>query len=439
MFLLVTSVLASQPAPELFQRMAELPDPYLPVRSAAPPPPEAGSRLLDVYRAGDLALLVDADGEWLAEATSQILAGGGDFSWVLDSMSGAFYRDFGDDYQYLTVLMVSDFGLFFAFYSPIANDVRGIGYANFARVDVFDTQPDNQLDGFIFMNYYGGWYENRASGRYVFGQEFMHRWGSFVEMDHAELASDALLGRDAAHWSYWFDTPNSPMEGNSWRDLGTGEFEVAYQKTSTYSPLDLYLMGFVPPEEVPPMTFLSVSAEEQDRVGREPASTPEYLTEVTSEAGRGIQVAATPVTVTVDDIIAHEGARDPAADQSPRTFKMAFLVLVLADDVVDDTVLAEIDSVRQNFEADWEADVLDLADLDTTLGDGTAAEWGVDTSATDSGTADSGVADTAEEVSVNPEVKGGCGCGSPIAPGAGLAAVVALGLMVGRRRGPFTP
>lgn len=435
MLLLVTAALATTPAPELFLRMAELPDPYLPDRAAAPPPPQ-GANLLDVYRAGDLALLVDADGEWLAEATSQIVAGGGDFSWVLDSMSGAFYKHFGDDYQYLTVLMVSDFGLFFAFYSPIANDVSGIGYRNFARVDTFDTQPANQLDGFIFMNFYGGWYENRASGRYVFGQEFMHRWGAFVHVDHPDLAADALLGRDAAHWSYWMDTPNSPMEGNTWQDAAEGEFEVAYRSESTYSSLDLYLMGFVPPEEVEPVRFLSVSAEEQDRVARTPSSTPEYLTEVTSQAGRAIQVAATPVTVTVDDIITAEGPRSPAADTSPRSFKMGFLVLVLAEDVVDDTVLGEIDTVRRNFEGDWEADVSGLADLDTTLGAGDAPEWGA--AATDSGdpATDSGVPeDSGAPAEAGEAPKGGCGCaaGGPGAAGVG-GLLLAAGVAARRRR-----
>jgi len=443
--LLLASILnasAAEPVPELFARMATLPSPYLPPSAFAAPPPGGGgaadgSRLLDVYRYGDLALLVDEDGEWLAEATSQVATSGGDFSWILGSMSGAFYKDFGDDYDYLTVLMVKDFGLFFAFYSPMANDVEGIGYANFAGRDTFDLDATNKLQGFIFMNYYGEWYENRASGRYVFGQEFMHRWGAFVEVEHDELPADALLGRDSAHWTYWMDTPNSPMEGNEWVDQGDGTWTVDFGATSTYSPLDLYLMGFAPPEEVGPLTVLQVSDEEASGVNRNPASTPEYLAEATSGQGRAVQVSATPVTLGIEHIVAAEGERVPDASASPREFRMAFLVLVLADDTLDDAVLAEVDSVRTTFEADWEADVQARADLITTLGDGDAPTWG-DTTPTDPGTTDSGTTtDTGpgleEDDTDKTEEAAGCGCGTGVDPTL-LAFAPALLALVRRRR-----
>lgn len=440
--ILAASAAPSEPVPELFTRMAALPDPYLPPSAFVPPPPGGGgaadgSRLLDVYRHGDLALLVDADGEWLGEATNQIVSSGGDFSWLLGSMSGAFYRHFGDDYDYLTVLMVKDFGLFFAFYSPMANDVQGIGYDNFAGRETFDLDATNRLDGFIFMNYYGEWYDNPASGRYVFGQEFMHRWGSFVEIDHETLPADALLGRDTAHWSYWMDTPNSPMEGNEWTDQGDGTWQVDFAATSTYSPLDLYLMGFAPPEEVGPFTFLQVDDEVAASVSRNPASTPEYLAEATAGQGRAIQVQATPHTLGVEHIVAAEGARVPDSESSPREFRMAFLVLVLSDDVVDDAVLAEVDTVRTTFEADWEADVLGRADLVTTLGAGDAPTWG-DTTPTDSGTTDSGTTptDTGTPVAGDDtgaaKDPGGCGCGPGVDPS--LFALAPALLALARRR-----
>lgn len=428
-------------AREVFETLVEAGHPVS-VREGAPPPARNGSNKLDVYRAGELALAVDDDGEWLADASTHIM--GGDLNWVLDSISGAFYKHFDDEYDYMCVMLVNDLGFFGAFYSPLANDVRGIGYDSIIRSEVFD-QSSNNLQGFIFMNAAELWWENPAAGRFVFGQEFMHRWGSFVNISHEGLGENDLLGRDTAHWSYWLHTTNSPMEGNSWNDLGDGSWRVDYRATSTYSDLDLYLMGFLPPEEVGGQTFLVVSPEEQARVGREAASTPEGFAETYAGMGQAVTVSATPVAFTVDDIIAAEGARDPAAADSPRSFKMAMVILVLSSDVIDPDTLSAIDGVRTTFESDWEADVRGLADLDTTLGGGDAPEWGAepgDTGDTDTGgvvdddtdTADSAGDDTSAD-DTGEDDKSGCACATgPGAAPVALGAALLGAALLGRRR-----
>ncbi len=386
----------------------------------------SGARYLDVYRKGDLAILHDADGEWFAEALQQ----GGDINWILGSIEEAFYKKFEDDYQYLTVLLVRDLGFFVAFYSPLANDVYGIGYDDMWAGEVFDT-TENQLDGFIFMNYYGLWSQSPEVGRYVFGQEFMHRWGSFVNIEKEGLDPDALLGRDTAHWSYFLQTPNSPMEGNVWADNGDGTWTTDNGGLSTYSDLDLYLMGFVGPEEVGEQTLLLVDEADADAAGVEPASTPEYLDRYSG--GHNITLAGTPVPFTVDDIIAAEGERVPAAAESPRSFRMAFLVLVLSEDAFDDQIIADVDQVRQTFEADWEEDVDFLADLDTTLGETTAPTWGEPVE--DSGGADEDSGDTGATVDCCKEdaESGGCGCDTSN-PGLALGALALAGALAARRR-----
>lgn len=438
------AVESPDPAAQVFLPFAELGSPLPPPERAwgVAPPVTGGGRLLDVYRAGNLAILHDADGEWLSEATSYVLDG--DLNWVLESMSSAFYRHFGDDYQYLNVMLVRDLGFFFAFYQPLANDVTGIGYDNVAGLDTFDG-TSNSLEGFLFMNAYSMWYDDPVSGRYVFDQEFMHRWGAFVDVSHPDLAAEALRGRDSAHWSYWLHTPNSPMEGNTWEDLGNGIWSVDYDAASTYSDLDLYLMGLLGPEDVGDSTFLVVSEEEQESVNRNPASTPEYLVEATSGTGQPVHVAGSPVTVTIDDIIAAEGPRVPSVEDSPRTFRMAYLVLVLSDDVLDEATLAALDSVRVMNEADWEEDVRGLADLDTTLGDGDAPNWGEapaddprDTGDTGfpGGTDSSPVVDDPEGADDDRlEVEGqGCGCATPGGASAPGFAGLLLGALAARRR-----
>ena len=405
-------------------------------RSGTAPPAGNGSNKLDVYRYGDLALLHDPDGEWFSEATTHVISG--DINWILDSTSGAFYKSFDDDYDFVTLMMVRDLGMFFAFYSPLSNEVYGIGYDSVTPGEVFD-QSSTKLQGYIFMNYYGLWSQDPEVGRYVFNQEFMHRWGSFVNVDHADLDSNALLGRDVAHWSYWFNTTNSPMEGNAWLDNGDATWTVDPAATSTYSDLDLYLMGLVGPEAVAPQTVLLVDDAEQERVGRDATATPEGFAEASAAgSGQATSVTAQSVVFTVDDIIAAEGARVPSVSDSPKTFKMAFLVLVLSDDAPDEAMLAEIDTVRRTFEADWEADVQGLADLDTTLGAGDAPTWGASGDSGDS--ADSATTDSGPDADAGPddaEDKSGCGCATSQAPQTGALVGIfgaLLGLASLRRR-----
>ena len=57
--------------------------------------------------------------------------------------------------------------------------------------------------------------------------------------------SDALLGRDLAHWSFFFDSDASVMEGNDIEDLGGGSFRTV-AAVQRYSLLDQYAMGLVP-------------------------------------------------------------------------------------------------------------------------------------------------------------------------------------------------
>ncbi len=397
-----------------------------------PPPSGSGSNKLDVYSYGNLVILKDPDGEWFSEATTHALQG--DVNWVMSSATGAFYKHYGDDYDFVSILMVRDLGMFFAFYQPLSNDVYGIGYDSVTPGEVFD-QSNNKLQGYIFMNYYGLWSEDPEVGRFVFGQEFMHRWGAFVNLDaegpDGALDPNVLLGRDIAHWSYWFQTTNSPMEGNAWIDNGDGTYTVDLGATSTYSDLDLYLMGLVGPDEVGAQSVLLVDADEQARVAREPASPPEAFDEAYAEgSGEAVTVAGTKVDFTVDDIISAEGERIPSSADSPRSFRMAFLVIVLSDDEPDGALLDDVDTVRQTFEADWEADVRGLADLDTTLGAGDAPTWGA---AAD--TADSAV-DSASDPDGDPETEEQAGCGCAAAPSPNLAfGLVALALaLVSRSR-----
>lgn len=137
------------------------------------------------------------------------------------------------------------------------------------------------------------------------------------------------------------------------RRLDAGE-EVAY------SPLDLYLMGFLPPEEVAPFFLI----EDPSGLDGSAASSPEYYA-----TGRDQSAGGTMLTITVDDVIRAEGARSPAAADSPTAFRMAVILLLPDNEQPDEAAIKGADEARARFVEVWEEDTQGLATLDTSLGE----------------------------------------------------------------------
>jgi hypothetical protein len=100
------------------------------------------------------------------------------------------------------------------------------------------------------------------------------------------------------------------MEGNDIMELPGGLFETV-AATERFSSLDQYIMGLIPPEDVGPLFFV------RDASNPQPESAPQI----------GIEFAGQRVDFTVDDIVAAEGARVPAAKDAPKTFNMAFVLV----------------------------------------------------------------------------------------------------------------
>lgn len=82
-----------------------------------------------------------------------------------------------------------------------------------------------------------------------------------------------------------------------------------------YSQLDLYLMGMIPKEQVPPMLLIDNPAIDKSQV-------PII----------GATISGTAKTVTIDDIIAAEGPRLPDAANSQKSFNVGFVLLTRAGD-----------------------------------------------------------------------------------------------------------
>ncbi len=222
--------------------------------------------------------------------------------------------------------------------------MRGIG------VPVFDAARDfgsaGRLRSMAVMDWLGKYPEDpnqRFLGENntlsVMGQEVGHRWLAFVDFrDHTGNRSSQLLGRDDAHWSFFFDSDASVMEGNDIEDLGGGSFRTVGAVTR-YSLLDQYLMGLVPPSQVP--TFFYV----QNPTNLSSARTRESGPEV------GITFNGTRRDVLVQDVIAVHGSRDPSAATASKVHRQAFIFLSSAGTAPSASAVAKLDNIRRQWEA----------------------------------------------------------------------------------------
>ncbi len=212
----------------------------------------------------------------------------------------SFYKYFEDEFDFLMIIgpgLRQPPNTPFAFYQSVSNDVRGIG------LDVFDNSDElgsiGRLQGVTVYSHL--W----AAQSLTFLHELMHRWGAFI------LISEIS---DGSHWygasnifgvlGGWFRTPFDEIV-----KLGENMYsaESEHGEKIGYAPLELYLAGFIPPEEVP--EFWVAADAKWVEVGR-------IFT--TNEIKR----------YTIDDVISVHGGRLPQASEAQREFRAAAILLI---------------------------------------------------------------------------------------------------------------
>lgn len=241
----------------------------------------------------------------------------------LDTVSVArrFYQTHPDNFDQL--VMWTDTRLqttSFAYESTVKNQVRGLGIdiydiasefgsggtlRSVVAMDALTKYPDDPTERTLGQN-------NTLS---ILGQETGHLWLVYTRFLNASRArSDALLGRDQAHWSFFVDSDGSVMEGNDWQDLEGGRF-VTRDPVRRYSRLDQYAMGLVGPAEVPPFFYIE-----------SPVNTNKGADDAPISAG--FELTGTRRDVLIEDITAVMGERIPRADQSPKLHRQAFIYVI---------------------------------------------------------------------------------------------------------------
>ena len=153
-------------------------------------------------------------------------------------------------------------------------------------------------------------------GLSLFAHEFAHSWTAFVSYDW-NGKREPLFGNDRAHWRDdlhapaafpWHEEktdPKSLMGGAYWRDNGDGTFTPQYDyRGGGFSWLDLYAMGLADSSEVPDMFILR------------------------NLKGNGGVFTGDKEIISIDQIIAAEGPREPSVAESQKGFNAGFVYLL---------------------------------------------------------------------------------------------------------------
>lgn len=171
--------------------------------------------------------------------------------------------------------------------------------------------------------------------------EMGHRWGAFVS---AKVNGEAIpLG--PTHWArglqaqvafpYQRPVEASIMGGGVWQDNLDGTYtqldDDYYVPATGWSYLDLYLMGLISPAEVPDFFILR------------------NLVPAGKDAnGHGI-FKADRTKVTIQDVIAAEGARQPAVDKSQRRFNTGMVIIVQHGEKPSSELIERTNGIRKQW------------------------------------------------------------------------------------------
>jgi hypothetical protein len=175
--------------------------------------------------------------------------------------------------------------------------------------------------------------------------EMGHRWGGFV----SAKVGEERIALGPTHWARGLQAPvafpyqrpyeASIMGGGVWQDNFDGTYtqldDDYYVPATGWSHLDLYLMGLIGPAEVPDFFILrNLVAAGRDATGH-------------------AKFKADRVKVTIQDVIAAEGARSPSVEKSQRAFNTGMVAVVLHGTKPSIELIERISAIRSRWIEYW--------------------------------------------------------------------------------------
>jgi MYXO-CTERM domain-containing protein len=188
----------------------------------------------------------------------------------------------------------------------------------------------------------------------TWGQESGHRWMVFMKFrDRRDGSmSDAMLGRACSHYNRFLDSGASVHDGYDWKDNGNGSFTADERFGYRFGDLDLYGMGLLAADELPPFFLID------ELPGYKHVPCGAYETTPGRPLGRTVQ--GTRVDIGIDDIVAANGRRIPSSDEllegKPQDyFREVQVVLTRPDETAQDPlpqmIAQRVDKARVLWES----------------------------------------------------------------------------------------
>lgn len=177
------------------------------------------------------------------------------------------------------------------------------------------------------------------------GHEMGHRWSAFV----SAKVGDETIQLGPTHWArglqapvafpYQRPTEASAMGGGVWQDNFDGTFtqldDDYYVPATGWSHLDLYLMGMISPAEVPDFFILR------------------NLVAAGHDAGGHPIFKADRTKVTIQDVIAAEGARLPAVDRAQKNFNTGMVLVIEHGKTPSPKLIESVSGIRERWIDYW--------------------------------------------------------------------------------------
>jgi MYXO-CTERM domain-containing protein len=260
----------------------------------------------------------------------------------------------GDNFQAITLWMTFDDQASMtaeAYEVPVKNEVQGLGELPvmdrsglYGSTGVLRSVLNMKTVGLRAGETMDSWLPSLET----WGQESAHRWLVFFDFvdPRTGRVSDALLGRQCSHYSRYVDTQGSVHDGFAWTDNGDGSFTwTEYSKR--YGNLDLYGMGLMAADEVPPFFLIDgidgytypPTCKSYQFTFRPPPTT----------------IRGTKVPLTMDDIIAANGERNVSTGERQNYWREAEVILTAPTETITSPRVQMLVSRIEKARLFWEA------------------------------------------------------------------------------------
>ncbi len=265
-----------------------------------------------------------------------------DDSLPLDEFAQRFYAHFEDAFDFLMFISNVVYSerrsvsrRYAGRYYTVANDTRGLGLPDLARHGEFGSA--GRLQGVIEFPLAAVSIERGPALH-----EVMHRWANYVVAPHPHWGFTSAFGQLGG-----FRAERLTDWGGGRYTAGSFGLAANGGNGVPYSPIELYLAGFIPSGEVPDLLI----AEDARWLFEDDGATTRLAI---ADNGQPIFTATRVSRRSVEDLVAEQGIRTPDHAQSQRAFRAAAILLI------DETHPAYADQLDQlSEEVAWFANAGD--------------------------------------------------------------------------------